>query len=215
MKKLVAISLILLILAAGCRKAQTNAPASPAAEPPAPTSVPATEPPAAEQPKAAPVPETEAPEAGEPYAFSFTAQTLDGDTVTEAYLGAHDLTMVNVWASWCGPCRSELKELGQLYGKLPENVGFLSVTVDDPGDLADAKALLEENGCAFPCLDGLGSEGLWNGFLNQIMAVPTTVFFDKAGNQVGQWILGVPQGSSVTDAYMAEIQARLDLLNGR
>ena len=215
MKKLVAISLILLILAAGCRKAQTDAPASPAAEPPAPTSAPATEPPAAEQPTAAPGPEAEATEPGEPYAFSFTAQTLDGDTVTEAYLGAHDLTMVNVWASWCGPCRSELKELGQLYGKLPENVGFLSVTVDDPGDLADAKALLEENGCAFPCLDGQGSPGLMTGFLRKVSAIPTTLFFDSRGNQVGQWIVGVPRGSSVVDAYWNEIQARLDSLNGK
>ena len=215
MKKLVAISLILLILAAGCRKAQTDAPASPAAEPPAPTSASATEPPAAEQPKAAPVPETEAPEAAQPYAFSFTAQTLDGDTVTEAYFGEHDLTMVNVWASWCGPCRSELKELGELYTKLPENVGFLSVTVDDPGDLADAKALLEENGCAFPCLDGQGSPGLMTGFLRKVSAIPTTLFFDSRGNQVGQWIVGVPRGSSVVDAYWNEIQARLDSLNGK
>lgn len=215
MKKLVAISLILLILAAGCRKAQTDAPASPAAEPPAPTSVPATEPPAAEQPTAAPVPETEAPEAGEPYAFSFTAQTLDGDTVTEAYFGEHDLTMVNVWASWCPPCRGELKELGELYSKLPENVGFLSVIKDDPGDLADAQALLEENGCAFPCLDGQGSPGLMTGFLRKVSAIPTTLFFDSRGNQVGQWIVGVPRGSSVVDAYWNEIQARLDSLNGK
>ena len=215
MKKLIAIGMILLVLAAGCRTAQTDAPASPAAEQPTPTSAPATEPPAAEQPKAAPVPETEAPEAGEPYAFSFTAQTLDGDTVTEAYFGEHDLTMVNVWASWCGPCRSELKELGELYSQLPENVGFLSVTMDDPGDLADAKALLEENGCAFPCLDGQGSPGLMTGFLRKVSAIPTTLFFDSRGNQVGQWIVGVPRGSSVVDAYWNEIQARLDSLNGK
>ena len=113
------------------------------------------------------------------------------------------------------PCRSELKELGQLYGKLPENVGFLSVTVDDPGDLADAKALLEENGCAFPCLDGQGSPGLMTGFLRKVSAIPTTLFFDSRGNQVGQWIVGVPRGSSVVDAYWNEIQARLDSLNGK
>ena len=151
MKKLIAIGMILLVLAAGCRTAQTDAPA------PAPT-----EPPAAEQPTAAPAstpgPEAEATEPGEPYAFSFTAQTLDG---------------------------------------------------------ADAKALLEENGCAFPCLDGQGAPGLMTGFLRKVSAIPTTLFFDSRGNQVGQWIVGVPRGSSVVDAYWNEIQARLDSLNGK
>ena len=208
MKKLVAICLILLVLGAGCRKANTQTPAPPTAEPPAvqqPTAAPAS----------APAPETEVPAAADPYAFTFTAQTLAGETVTEEIFGRHDLTMVNVWASWCPPCRGELKELGELYSKLPENVGFLSVTVDDRGDLADAQALLEENGCAFPCLDGQGSEGLMKGFLNQVMAIPTTIFFDSRGNQVGQWIVGVPRGSSVVDAYWNEIQTRLDELNGK
>ena len=205
MKKLVAICLILLVLGAGCRKANTQTPAPPTAEPSTvqqPTAAPAS----------APAPETEVPAAADPYAFAFTAQTLAGETVTEEIFGRHDLTMVNVWASWCPPCRGELKELGELYSKLPENVGFLSVTVDDRGDLADAQALLKENGCAFPCLDGQGSEGLMKGFLNQVMAIPTTIFFDSRGNQVGQWIVGVPRGSSVVDAYMAEIQTRLDEL---
>ena len=195
MKKLVAICLILLVLGAGCRKANTQTPAPPTAAP-----------------ASAPAPETEVPAAADPYAFTFTAQTLAGETVTEEIFGRHDLTMVNVWASWCPPCRGELKELGELYSKLPENVGFLSVTVDDRGDLADAQALLEENGCAFPCLDGQGSEELMKGFLNQVMAIPTTIFFDSRGNQVGQWIVGVPRGSSVVDAYWNETQTRLDEL---
>ena len=201
MKKLVAILLILVILAAGCRKANQITPAAPAPESTA-------------APTDAPVPEgTVAPAS---YAFTFSAKTLDGETVTEAFFGRYDLTMVNVWASWCPPCRGELSELAALYGKLPENVGFLSVTVDDPGDLSDAQALLEEHGCAFPCLDGQGSPGLMAGFLNQVMAIPTTLFLDKNGNQVGQWIVGVPQGSaSASDAYLNEIQARLDELNGK
>ena len=79
----------------------------------------------------------------------------------------------------------------------------------------DLKALLEENGCAFPCLDGQGSPGLMTGFLRKVSAIPTTLFFDSRGNQVGQWIVGVPRGSSVVDAYWNEIQARLDSLNGK
>ena len=203
MKKPIAICMILLLLAAGCRKANIAVPA-PEAEV---TAVPAAK---TALPEA---PEAEAPAS---CAFTFTARTLEGETVTEEILSRYDLTMVNVWASWCGPCRSELSELGELYEKLPENVNLLSVTVDDPGALLDARALLEENGCAFPCLDGQGSEGLMGGFLNRVTAIPTTLFLDKTGNQVGQWIVGVPRGGgSVADAYLREIQTRLDGLSGK
>ena len=197
MKRTIAISMILL-MAIGCSSKGTG-PAVPA--------------PAADAAQSAAV--TAGPQAVQlaEYAFTFSAQTLDGDTVTEAVFGQHELTMVNVWASWCPPCRGELGELGALYGRLPENVGFLSVTVDDAGDLEDAKALLKENNCAFPCLDGQGSAGLMSGFLKRVQAIPTTLFFDHSGNQVGGWIVGVPQGKgSVADAYLSEIQARLDLL---
>ena len=207
MKKTVAL-LILLLLAIGCQNVQVNATdATDAADAaPAPTTAMA-EAPAAEPTSAS---------AEEPYALSFTAQTLDGETVTEEILGQYELTMVNVWASWCGPCRSELPALSELYGRLPENVNFLSITVDDPGNLSDAKAILEENGCTFPCLDGQGSAGRMGGFLSRVMAIPTTLFLDSRGNEVGDWMLGVPQtGSSVTDAYLSEIQARLSQLSGK
>ena len=203
---------LLLLAAAGCKKKTVYAPIQApdvtddliTAAPAAPTAEPAI--------TAEPAPLSTADPSIE-YAFTFMAQTLDGDTVTEAFFGQYDLTMVNVWASWCSPCRGELGELGYLYGCLPANVGFLSVTVDDPEDLGDAKDLLVDNGCTFLCVDGQGSEGLMNGFINLVMAIPTTIFFDRSGNQVGEWIIGVPQTSgSVADAYLAEIQARLDTL---
>lgn len=211
MKKRIALILVLL-LTAGCIQVK-----------PAVTEAPATEAPASTEPTAAP---TEAPtaepavtaavEAPVEYAFTFTAKTLDGEKVTEEVFGQYDLTMVNIWASWCGPCRGEMGELAALYGKLPENVNFLSVTVDEAGDLKDAADILKENGCTFPCLDGLASAGLVNGFINKVMAIPTTIFFDRSGNQVGQWIVGVPQGSgSVADAYLGEIQTRLNSLTGK
>ena len=150
------------------------------------------------------------------YAFTFSAQTLDGKEVTEAFFGQHDLTMVNVWASWCGPCRGELGELGQLYQELPANVGFLSVTIDDPADLADAKALLQQNGCAFPCLDITSSQELSDEILPQVMAIPATLFFDRSGNLVGNMVIGAPErNGSVVEGYLYEIQNRLAQVNGK
>ena len=212
MKKTIAILLLLLLLA-GCQKVNTDAAQAPT---PAPTAEP--EPAPTEEPPAEAA-ETEAPQAEAApaqYAFTFSAKTLEGQKVTQEFFGQYDLTMVNVWASWCGPCKGELPELAELYGKLPENVGFLSITVDDPQDVKEAKALLEENGCTFPCLDGQGSAGLMGGFLSRVMAIPTTLFLDSRGNEAGDWTLGVPQtGSSVTDAYLSEIQTRLSQLSGK
>ena len=202
MIKRITAMLLLLVLVAGCGKNdQSQAAEETAAQPSdAPASA-ADEAPAGTQ---------------ESKSLVFSAKTLDGETVTEEVLDRCDLTMVNVWASWCSPCIGELEELGKLYGRLPENVGFLSVTVDDPGDLETAKALLRKNGCAFTCVDGQGSAGLVGGFLNRVNAIPTTLFLDSNGNEVGQWIIGVPRGSgSVADTYMREIEKRLDLLKGK
>ncbi|MBQ7755573.1 MAG: TlpA family protein disulfide reductase, partial [Clostridia bacterium] len=115
MKKTIAILLLLLLLA-GCQKVNTDAA-------PAPTPAPTAE------PEPAPTEEPPAEAAPAQYAFTFSAKTLEGQKVTQEFFGQYDLTMVNVWASWCGPCKSELPELAELYGKLPENVGFLSITV--------------------------------------------------------------------------------------
>ncbi len=209
-KRTLCIFLVLLLLA-GCQKQEAKSPtlqAKPEATPEATAE--ATAEPLAEA-TAEPAPEGTA---GAAYAFSFTARTLDGTRVTEAYFGQYDLTMVNVWASWCGPCRSELSELGALYTKLPENVGLLSITVDDPRDVGEAKALLEKNGCAFPCLDGQSSSGLFRNFLGRVTAIPTSLFFDRTGHEVGSWILGVPQGTgTVSETYLKHIQTRLDSLN--
>ena len=77
-------------------------------------------------------------------------------------------------------------------------------------------ALLDENGCAFPCLDITSSQELSDEILPQVMAIPATLFFDRSGNLVGNMVIGAPErNGSVVEGYLYEIQNRLAQVNGK
>ena len=46
---------------------------------------------------------------------SFTAKDLDGNTVTEEIFAEKDLTVVNIWGTFCPPCIAEMPELGEFH----------------------------------------------------------------------------------------------------
>ncbi|HET7454104.1 MAG TPA: TlpA disulfide reductase family protein [Solirubrobacterales bacterium] len=88
--------------------------------------------------------------------------------------------VVNVWASWCGPCREEFPVLQQLSARYGKRVAFLGVNSEDSTDAA--ATFLAEEPLSYPSyvdprkgiLESLGGIG---GF-------PDTAFFDKAGKLV-------------------------------
>ena len=50
-----------------------------------------------------------------PILGEFTATGLDGEEVDQSIFTGYDVTMVNVWATFCGPCLSEMPDLGALH----------------------------------------------------------------------------------------------------
>ena len=44
----------------------------------------------------------------------FTAQDLDGNTVDESIFADYEVTMVNLWGTFCGPCLQEMPDLGEI-----------------------------------------------------------------------------------------------------
>ena len=85
---------------------------------------------------------------------SFETQDLKGVTVnSEDLFAGYKVTMINIWATWCGPCKAELPELEklnkELAGKDCQIIGICDDTADDKVLIAEAQTILEENGVTF------------------------------------------------------------------
>ncbi len=126
----------------------------------------------------------------------FSTTDLDGSAADESIFAEHKLTMVNIWATFCGPCISEMPELGELASEYADKgmrvVGLVTDVMDSEGALDEAQLqlardIVSETGADY--LHIVPGEGLY-GLLSQVSGVPTTLFVDSQGKQVGTAYVG-------------------------
>jgi peroxiredoxin len=109
----------------------------------------------------------------------FELESLDGRRVSLASLRGKSVA-VTFWASWCGPCRTELPVLARFYGqthKTGSNFEILAISLDTSREAAQAAANTLK--IPFPVLldpDNRVAESY------HIESIPTLFFIDKAGN---------------------------------
>jgi thiol-disulfide isomerase/thioredoxin len=102
--------------------------------------------------------------------------------------------VVNVWASWCGPCTQEAPGLASVSAKYSGRVQFLGVDIQD--QVAPAKEFIERYGWSYPSVfdptgairDGLGMVGQ-----------PVTLVFDQKGEQAFVWSGAIPEDVLATE----------------
>jgi thiol-disulfide isomerase/thioredoxin len=104
--------------------------------------------------------------------------------------------VVNLWATWCAPCREELPELQRYADAAAGEVSVLGVVTEDPRRSA-AAALAEDLGLEFPSVDD--PEGRLKSALG-VPGLPVTVFVDSAG-----LVRYVHQGSGLDESTLAEL----------
>lgn len=121
---------------------------------------------------------------------------LEGKEFSAKDFAKYDLTMVNVFATWCTACVKEIPDLVELQKEMKDKgvniVGVVTDTVDDDGDnkeaIEKAKLIHEKTKSTYAYLKP--DKTNFNGRLNGIQALPETFFVDKNGNIVGETYSG-------------------------
>lgn len=133
---------------------------------------------------------------------SLSTESIDGALFSQAEFEKYDLTMVNIFTTWCSACVQEIPDLEKLHqnakGKGVNVVGIVADTVEgidssenmieNQSIIALAKKIREKTGATYPFLKP--DAGLYNGRLKNIYALPDTFFVDKKGNIVGETYSG-------------------------
>jgi len=127
---------------------------------------------------------------------AFATTDMAGNPVNEEIFSGHKLTMVNIWATFCGPCIEEMPDLSLLQKEYGDDFQIIGIVVDAadkngnvlPDKKADAAAIIETTGADY--LHLLPSRSLNQVHLNDVQSVPETIFVDENGNQIGDRYFG-------------------------
>lgn len=91
--------------------------------------------------------------------------------------------VLNFWASWCGPCKSEMPDFNETCKTYENKIQFMMVNLTDGAreTMATARAYVDGQGFTFPVFYDTKSEAA---MAYGVYSVPTTFFIDAEGNVV-------------------------------
>ena len=124
--------------------------------------------------------------------LTFETTDLDGNVINSKDLFAKNkVTMINIWATTCGPCIEEMPKLEKMNKEFNEKGGAIvglvdDVTVDNTLYLEEAQEIVEQTGVTYTNLRA------WDNYYDVLSSVgtPTTYFVDSEGKLIGEPILG-------------------------
>lgn len=112
----------------------------------------------------------------------FTVYDIDGNEVhLSDYVGKP--VILNFWASWCGPCKSEMPDFEEAYKEYGDQIHFLMINLTDGSQETQegAAAFIAEQGYTFPVFYDM----TYNAAGQYVSSgIPITYFIDAEGNFV-------------------------------
>jgi thiol-disulfide isomerase/thioredoxin len=117
---------------------------------------------------------------GENFDYRFTIKDLEGNRIAfEQYKGK--VVFLNIWATWCGPCRAEMAGIQKLFSRIEKDrVAFVMLSIDKDSDHDKVVSYLKNKDFTFPAFQP-------SGYLTEqlnVPAIPTTFIVSKEGKIV-------------------------------
>ncbi|MCX7878016.1 MAG: TlpA family protein disulfide reductase [Ignavibacteria bacterium] len=127
-------------------------------------------------------------------AQDFTLEDLEGHSIKLSDLLKEGPVFIQFWATWCVPCKEEMKVLNELYLKYKDK-GFVyvAVSIDDQKTVSKVKPYIESKGYSFITVYDT-DKSVFSSFGGQ--DPPYSVFLDKKGNVIKTYS-GYMQGDDV------------------
>jgi len=112
---------------------------------------------------------------------------IEGNSIDETIFNGHKVTVLNLWATWCGPCVEEMPEFEEVSKTYkPEEVQFLGLIIDSDDD--DVKDLLNQLSITYPQIKA--DEQLTEQIVKYFDYVPVTLFVDENGKVLDNFVPG-------------------------
>ena len=125
------------------------------------------------------------------------AKDRNGKRVTAEIFKDYDITLVNFFVPWCYACHGEIRDLDQLYDRLPSNINMIMICPDvdsDPDAFADMVSRLGVNLTVLVMTEKEAAK------YYDVLGYPTMCYVDRNGNIVGVNF----GGASISTIYLEE-----------
>ena len=115
--------------------------------------------------------------APEKFDYNFAVKDLAGNKINfEKFKGK--VIFINLWATWCGPCRAEMADIQNLYSKIKnDKIVFVMLSIDEDKNKTKVESYIRNKAFTFPVF-------MPSGYLSEqlnVPSIPTTFVISKDG----------------------------------